>query len=102
MKINSFTLQTIHIPLMTLAESRYTVNELTEFSVPTRSEVTNKFWKTWHERRAMSPHVKAFIRKINTIFHRTHTNKNNFSTSFKASGHLWLTKDSVLLPTAVT
>lgn len=87
---------------MTLAESRYTVNELIKFSVPTRSEVTKKLWKTGHERRAMSPHVKAFIRGINTIFQGTHKNKNNFSTSFKASGHLWLTKDSVLLPTAVT
>lgn len=86
---------------MTLAENRYTVNELVKFSVPTRSGVTNKLWKTWHERRAMSPYFKAFIKIINIIFQRTHKNKNNFSTFSKASGHLWLTKDSVLLPKAV-
>jgi hypothetical protein len=43
--------------------------------VSTMSEATNKIRKTWHERRAIPPHVRAFINWINTIFKSTRKTK---------------------------
>lgn len=53
---------------MTLAENRFPASYLIKFSVPTKREVTNKLREKQHERRAIPPHVKAFISWINTIF----------------------------------
>lgn len=93
--------QTVNILCVTLAENGFPASYLIKSSVPTKREVTNKLRKKRHETRAIPPHVKAFIRRINTIFKSTHKNKNNILTSSKLSCPLRLTKGKILPPTAV-